>query len=93
MPSVSQKGRLLPSSPIRKLAKYADDCKARGVEVFHLNIGQPDIESPPKAMEAVRQHQLKILAYGPSEGTLTYRTKMVNYFASHQIQAYHSTRS
>ncbi len=85
MPSVSQKGRLLPSSPIRKLAKYADDRKVRGVEVFHLNIGQPDIETPPKAMEAVRQHQLKILAYGPSEGTLTYRTKMVNYFASHQI--------
>ena len=63
MPSVSEKGKNLPSSPIRKLTEYANKAKERGVEVFHLNIGQPDIESPKVALEAVKNNSLSILSY------------------------------
>ena len=85
MPSVSEKGKNLPSSPIRKLTEYANKAKERGVEVFHLNIGQPDIESPKVALEAVKNNSLSILSYGPSEGSEAFRTKMSAYYAGHQI--------
>ena len=85
MPSVSEKGKNLPSSPIRKLTEYANKAKGRGVEVFHLNIGQPDIESPKVALEAVKNNRLSILSYGPSEGSEAFRTKMSAYYAGHQI--------
>ncbi len=85
MPSVSEKGKNLPSSPIRKLTEYANKAKERGVEVFHLNIGQPDIESPKVALEAVKNNRLSILSYGPSEGSEAFRTKMSAYYAGHQI--------
>ena len=85
MPSVSDKGKKLPSSPIRKLTEYADKAKKSGVEVFHLNIGQPDIASPKVALEAVKNNTLEILSYGPSEGSEAFRSKMSDYYAGHQI--------
>ena len=85
MPKISQKGMNLPSSPIRKLSKYAEEAKSRGIEVIHLNIGQPDIQAPKKALDAVKSFDKKLLAYGPSEGSLDYRKKMCSYYAKHSI--------
>lgn len=75
----------MPESPIRKLAKYADAAKRNGVHVYHLNIGQPDILTPPCAMEAVRNFDQSILSYSPSQGTKSLRTKMVSYYAEYGI--------
>ena len=86
MPEISVKGRNLPTSPIRKLSTYADAAKAKGVDVIHLNIGQPDIPTPQIALDAVHNFKENVLAYGPSEGTLAYRAKMTAYFAKHNIQ-------
>lgn len=85
MPNLSQKGIQLPTSPIRKLVHYSEQAKARGVEVLHLNIGQPDIAAPKEAIEAVTQSDLELLPYGPSQGTLSYREKLVDYYAKHNI--------
>ena len=82
---VSQRAQNMPESPIRKLAKYADAAKRNGVKVYHLNIGQPDIKTPKCALEAVRQFDESILAYSPSEGTKSLRTKMVGYYAEYGI--------
>lgn len=75
----------MPSSPIRKLAKYADDAKRNGVKVYHLNIGQPDIKTPECAMEAVRAVDRDILEYSPSQGYKSLRTKLVSYYAEYGI--------
>lgn len=75
----------MPSSPIRKLAKYADDAKRNGVKVYHLNIGQPDIKTPDCAMEAVRAVDRDILEYSPSQGYKSLRTKLVSYYAEYGI--------
>jgi aspartate aminotransferase len=85
MPKISKKGRELPASPIRKLVIHADEAKSRGVEVLHLNIGQPDIEAPVEAMEQVRLHQVKLLPYGSSQGSLAYRKRLCQYYQQHQI--------
>ena len=85
MPQLSQKGKDLPSSPIRKLIKYADQAKANGVSILHLNIGQPDIAAPKEALDAVYQSNLDLLPYGTSQGTLRYRKKLCAYYAQHQI--------
>ncbi|MEK9604565.1 MAG: pyridoxal phosphate-dependent aminotransferase [Flavobacteriaceae bacterium] len=85
MPKISKKGQELPSSPIRKLVVHADTAKSRGTEVLHLNIGQPDIEAPEEAMEIVRQHPLKLLPYGSSQGSISYRTHLCDYYAGHNI--------
>lgn len=85
MPKISKKGRELPSSPIRKLVFHSDKAKTRGVEVLHLNIGQPDIEAPKEAMEIVRKQSLKLLPYGSSQGSLSYRTQLCNYYEQHGI--------
>jgi len=85
MPQLSKKGLELPASPIRKLVVHADAAKERGVEVLHLNIGQPDIEAPENAMKAVLEAQLKLLPYGMSQGSLSYRTKLCNYYKKHHI--------
>ncbi|MBQ4390599.1 MAG: pyridoxal phosphate-dependent aminotransferase [Paludibacteraceae bacterium] len=82
---VSQRAQNMPESPIRKLAKYADAAKRNGVKVYHLNIGQPDIHTPKCALEAVRKFDESILAYSPSEGTRSLRTKMVSYYAEYGI--------
>ena len=75
----------MPESPIRKLAKYADEAKLAGVHVYHLNIGQPDIKTPPQAMEAVKNYDQDILSYSPSQGLKSLRTKMVSYYADYGI--------
>ena len=86
MPIISKKGANLPSSPIRKLAKQADMAKARGIDVFHLNIGQPDLSSPKSALKAIRNFSHDIIAYGPSEGTASFRHKLVSYYQQHNIE-------
>ena len=60
MLQISEKGKALPASPIRKLVPYADQAKARGIKVYHLNIGQPDIETPPIALQALKEIKLKV---------------------------------
>ena len=75
----------MPSSPIRKLAKYADAAKRNGVHVYHLNIGQPDILTPECALEAVRNLDRRILEYSPSQGYMSLRAKMVGYYAAYGI--------
>lgn len=86
MPHLSQRGTDLPTSPIRKLVVFSDDAKSRGIDVLHLNIGQPDIEAPKEALEAVQNAKLKLLPYGPSQGELSYRKKLVKYYHKHQIE-------
>ena len=86
MPSISKKGQLMPESPIRKLVPYAEAAKERGVEVIHLNIGQPDIKTPQVALDAVRNHNLDVLAYSRTEGSEEYRQKIATYYAKNEIE-------
>ncbi len=76
MPQISNKGIQMPESPIRKLVPYAENAKRKGIEVFHLNIGQPDIKTPKVALEAIKNNTIEILAYGRSEGSESYREKL-----------------
>ena len=85
MPKISKKGQELPSSPIRKLVSHAEEAKSRGIEILHLNIGQPDINAPTEAMEIIRNHNLKLLPYGSSQGPLSYRKKLCRYYKQHDI--------
>src|SRR5450631_1581963 len=85
MPNVSQRGQEMPASPIRKLVPFAEAAKKRGIKVYHLNIGQPDIETPPSALEAVRNSTFKVLEYSHSGGNESYRRKLVKYYASRNI--------
>lgn len=80
MLSISQRGREMPASPIRKLVPYAEAAKKRGIKVFHLNIGQPDIETPPQILDAVRHADFKVLEYSHSAGNESYRKKLVEYY-------------
>ena len=80
MPKISLKGQNMPASPIRKLTPYADQAKKDGKKVFHLNIGQPDIETPEIMLDAIKNISFKIWAYTPSEGMLSYRTKLAGYY-------------
>ena len=75
----------MPESPIRKLVPYAEDAKKRGVEVIHLNIGQPDIKTPKIALDAIRHHNLEVLEYSRTEGSEEYRTKIARYYARQEI--------
>lgn len=70
----------MPASPIRKLVPYADDAVARGVKVFYLNIGQPDVETPVGAREAVKNNDIRVISYTHSAGTMSYRKKLVEYY-------------
>lgn len=85
MPKISVKGEALPDSPIRKLSPFADAAKAKGINVYHLNIGQPDIKAPEQALEVVRNNRLDLLPYGSSEGSLDYRKALAGYYAKHNI--------
>jgi aspartate aminotransferase len=85
MPSISRKGIQMPESPIRKLVPYAEDAKKRGVHVFHLNIGQPDIKTPQVALDAVKNNTLETLAYARSEGSEEYRVKLAKYYVKNNI--------
>lgn len=80
MLSISQRGQQMPPSPIRKLVPYAEAAKKKGIRVYHLNIGQPDIETPPAILDAVRQADIKVLEYSHSAGNESYRRKLVQYY-------------
>jgi aspartate aminotransferase len=80
MLSISNRGKIMPASPIRKLVPYAEAAKKKGIKVFHLNIGQPDIETPPQILDAVRNADFKILEYSHSAGNESYRKKLVEYY-------------
>jgi aspartate aminotransferase len=80
MPKISKKGIDIPASPIRKLAPFADQAKRDGKKVYHLNIGQPDIETPEGMINAIKNIDFKVWAYTASEGTLSYRTKLTSYY-------------
>jgi len=80
MPKISHKGNAMPESPIRKLVPYAEIAKKKGHKVYHLNIGQPDIETPEVALNAVRNFDFKILEYSHSAGFESYRTKLAAFY-------------
>lgn len=85
MPNISQRGVSMPASPIRKLVPLANKAKAKGIKVYHLNIGQPDIPTPEVAMEAMRRVDRKVLEYSPSEGIRSFREKLAAYYAKFNI--------
>jgi aspartate aminotransferase len=85
MPTISIKGNQMPESPIRKLVPYAEDAKKRGVKVYHLNIGQPDIKTPQVALDAVKNNTIETLSYARSEGSEEYRVKLSKYYRNKNI--------
>ncbi|MBN1339499.1 MAG: pyridoxal phosphate-dependent aminotransferase [Bacteroidales bacterium] len=80
MPAISAKGMKMPASPIRKLIPFAEEAKKRGVKIYYLNIGQPDIETPSVALEAVRNFDMKVVEYSHSAGIRKYREKLADYY-------------
>ena len=85
MPSVSNKGLTMPQSPIRKLVPFAENAKKKGVKVIHLNIGQPDIKTPQKALDAVKNNDIDVLEYSRTEGSEEFRTKIAEYYIKNNI--------
>ena len=85
MPSISNRGCAMPSSPIRKLTPLANDAKARGIKVYHLNIGQPDLPTPQKALDVMKSIDRNILEYSPSQGFLSLRQKLAKYYSKYNI--------
>ena len=85
MPNISQKGHRMPESPIRKLVPYAETAKRKGHHVYHLNIGQPDIETPEVALNAIRNYDQKVVAYSHSAGIFSYREKLCEYYSRFNI--------
>ena len=86
MPQLSQKGQLMPQSPIRKLVPFAEAAEARGVQIHQLNIGQPDIQTPQPALNAVKEANIEVLSYSHSAGFLSYRQKLAAYYAKQGIE-------
>ena len=82
---IAQRGAAMPPSPIRKLVPYAEAAKKRGTKVYHLNIGQPDIETPPAVLDAVRKADIKVLEYSHSAGFESYRRKLAEYYQRNGI--------
>lgn len=85
MPQISVRGMEMPESPIRKLAPLSDAAKKRGVHVYHLNIGQPDLPTPQVALDAIKNIDRRILEYSPSAGYRSYREKLVGYYERFNI--------
>lgn len=85
MPNISSRGEHMPSSPIRKLVPFAEEAKGRGIKVYHLNIGQPDIETPANVIDAIRHLDMKVVEYSHSAGILSYRKKLTEYYFRNQI--------
>ena len=85
MPGISQRGIQIPASPIRKLTPFADSAKAKGTKVYHLNIGQPDLPTPAKALEALRRIDRTTLEYSPSNGIKSLRDKLTGYYSKFGI--------
>jgi aspartate aminotransferase len=88
--SISKRGEEMPSSPIRKLVPYAEAAKKKGVTVYHLNIGQPDIETPKAILDAVRNSDFKVLEYSHSAGNESYRKKLAEYYQSVGVNVDHT---
>jgi len=86
MPVISLKGKMMPASPIRKLVPFSEEAKKRGTKVYHLNIGQPDIETPENVMNKIRNIDLKVLEYSHSAGMISYRKKLVEYYKKFGIE-------
>lgn len=86
MPSISHRGCEMPSSPIRKLTPLANDAKARGIKVYHLNIGQPDLPTPQKALDSLKLVDRSVLEYSPSAGFLSLREKLAEYYRKYRIE-------
>lgn len=85
MPEISVRGLEMPESPIRKLAPLAAAAKNRGIKVYHLNIGQPDLPTPQVGLDALKNIDRTILEYSPSQGYLSYRQKLVGYYQKYNI--------
>ncbi len=85
MPNISERGVNMPASPIRKLVPLANKAKQRGIKVYHLNIGQPDLPTPEVALEAMRHVDRTVMEYSPSEGIRSFREKLVGYYAKFNI--------
>lgn len=85
MPQTSERGKLMPQSPIRKLVPLADKAKERGVKVYHLNIGQPDLATPQVALDAIKNIDRKVLEYSPSDGIKSLRIKLAEYYKRFKI--------
>ena len=85
MLSISHRGKIMPASPIRKLVPYAEVAKSKGIKIYHLNIGQPDIETPKIILDAVRNSDFKVLEYSHSAGNESYRKRLVKYYSSVDI--------
>ena len=90
MPVIAHRGAQMPPSPIRKLVPYAEAAKKRGIKVYHLNIGQPDIETPPSILEAVKKADIKVLEYSHSAGFESYRKKLAEYYERNNINVDHN---
>mgnify|MGYP001810207033 FL=1 len=90
MPSISKKGIQLPASPIRKLVPFAEKAKAQGVKIYHLNIGQPDIQTPDVALQAIKNTGLKVIEYSHSAGNESYRRKLAGYYSKNGITVDHN---
>ncbi|MBR5398156.1 MAG: pyridoxal phosphate-dependent aminotransferase [Bacteroidales bacterium] len=87
MPKISARGTVIPASPIRKLTPFADAAKARGMKVYHLNIGQPDLPTPRKALDALKAIDRTTLEYSPSQGIKSLREKLSSYYGKFGIDA------
>lgn len=90
MPAISNKGRQMPESPIRKLVPYAEAAAKAGKKIYYLNIGQPDIETPTSMLDAVKNTDMKVLAYSHSAGFESYRKKLVGYYNQFNISLDHT---
>src|SRR3954469_13410227 len=85
MPAISNKAVQMPASPIRKLVPFAEAAKKRGVRIFHLNIGQPDIATPDSFLNAIKAAPMKIVEYSHSAGNESYRKKICSYYKEYNI--------
>jgi aspartate aminotransferase len=90
MPSISEKGQMMPASPIRKLVPYAEEAKKKGRKIYHLNIGQPDIPTPKVALDAIKNNTLKVVEYSHSAGNESYRRKLALYYQNIHINVDHT---
>ena len=86
MPEISLRAEQMPASPIRKLVPLADAARTRGIKIYHLNIGQPDLSTPQVGLDALKHIDRKVLEYSPSDGYRSLREKLVSYYAQYQIK-------
>src|SRR5574344_2801460 len=86
MPKISNRGMEMPQSPIRKLPPLATAAKERGIHVYHLNIGQPDLPTPQAGLDALKHIDRSVLEYSPSQGFRSYREKLTHYYAKYDIR-------